>query len=232
MEPNTEPFNHLREALKLLVLVHCHDDVVIPEAFGDSEIAHIAYNILNPPLTTEVPRPAICFVRAQIREKTPQLAEELTARVFSYLERLFQRGREEDWPTVLALMLVIMMVLETVQYHTSMRPYHHESDINTSHMEHNDTPGESASKTLLSVYAVSFSACHTRLDLTKNLEPIAEGSESLPSSSKFVHNVRKSMQQAEATRYLSAKISQQRTDGDMSFFFDRLVAKLLLLDTS
>lgn len=232
MGPNTEPFNYLREALKLLVLVHCHDDITIPKAAEVSEIAHIAYNILNPPLTTEFSRPAICFVRAQIREKTPQLAEELTVRVFSYLERLFQGGSEEDWPTVLALMLVMMMVLETVQYHTSKRPYHHESDSNTSHMEHNDTSGESASKTLLSFYAMSFSACHTRLDLTKNLEPIAEGDERLPSSSKFVHHVRKAMQQAEATRYLSAKISQQRTDGDMSFFFDRLVAKLLLLDTS
>lgn len=229
MGPETESFGHLMDALKLLVLVHGHDDISIPRVEEAPEIAHITSNILNIPLTAEFSRPSICYVRAQIRSKTLPLAEELAVRVFSYLERLCWGRREEDWPTVLALMLVLMMVLESVQYHASKRPYHVENDSDASHVVRDDGSAASLARTLVSLYAVSFSTCHARLDLAKNLEPIAEGNERVPASLKFVYDLRKAMQQAEATHYLSAKVSQRRTEGDMSFFFDRLVAEVLLL---
>jgi hypothetical protein len=83
-------------------------------------------------------------------------------------------------------------------------------------------------KTLLTFYTACFSGCHARLRPDWDGD-VNSSQHTSSAEDTFVQNVRKSIGEASKNRYLSGRAAENPRQGnDMGYFFDRLVARLLL----
>jgi hypothetical protein len=94
---------------------------------------------------------------------------------------------------------------------------------------------------MLNFYSACFSGCHARLSpewegegttapvLGTGMSMSMPNASSKSSEDKFIDNVREAMKRASPEAYLAQKASAKRVGEDMAFFFDRLVARLLVL---
>jgi hypothetical protein len=219
-------FRTLHQALKLLVLVHVGGDVALPSPNNNRSLSHLVQVTMNVPDDTT---PTPCFIRSQFGCIMPGLALSLMREVLSSLEQLLLNRDCEDWPVALAVLITVLMTIESIHYHAAKIPYHNSFDTPKSSIlvqDHNvDDEGV---KTLLAFYVSCFTGCHARL------RPDWEGEATHPQQSSrpedvFVENVRGSIKRASGVGYLSRKATEQRQGEDMEYFFDRLVARLLLL---
>jgi hypothetical protein len=233
----------LHQALQLLALVHIGGDLTLPVPSTDPTLSQLVretmpFNIWEQDIT-----PTPCFIRSQLGSVMPSLAQRLMNNVLSSLEQLLLNQECGDWPIALALLLVILMTIESIQYHAAKVAYHHAFESTGAKEADDDhTLDDQDIQILLNFYAACFSSCHARLspeweDESTTAPGLGMGPNigmSNPSSKspedKFIEGVREAVKRASPETYLTRKASAKRVAGDMGFFFDRLVARLLVLE--
>ncbi|KAF9692285.1 hypothetical protein EKO04_009376 [Ascochyta lentis] len=229
LQPDSAPWRLLLDALKLLVLVHVGGDITLPKQFESPPLARLVRSTMN---VSRDKQPSPCFIRAQFGAVMPTLASRLMERVLSSLELLLLSRNGDHWPLALATLLIVLMTVESIHYHAAKLPYHDAHDVDRAlHSTDGLDADDSAVDTILAFYKACFSACHTRLrpDWEGELNT-ATGSSS--PADQFVKSVREAVGKASAGDYLESKVREKRVDEeDMGFFFDRLVARLLLLES-
>ncbi|KAF1929514.1 uncharacterized protein M421DRAFT_419300 [Didymella exigua CBS 183.55] len=225
----SEPAHLLLQALKLLVLVHVGGDITLPKQSENDSLRQLVRCTMNVP---EHYQPSPCLIRAQFGAIMPLLAGKLMKEVLSTLERILLSRNGDHWPIALATLIVVLMTVESIHYHAAKLPYHHAYDDDSP-----STPvgsfgaGESAVDTILSLYKECFSACHTRLQPNWKGDPHTNTGQST-STDHFIKSVREALAKDGVESYLGGKASEKRfEEEDMEFFFDRLVARLLLPDS-
>lgn len=220
----------LHQALKLLVLVHVGGDLTLPSRSKSTVLANLIGSAMNLPDELE---PTPCFIRSQFGAVMPGLALSLMKDVLSSLEQLLLNRDCDDWPATLAILITVLMTVESIHYHAAKLPYHSKYDANRPCNPEEDLKvDDEGVKTLLAFYSACFLGCHARL--RPDWEGEATGSAQYPRrhmspEDTFVENVRDAIKKASSAGYLSMKASEKRQGDDMGFFFDRLVARLLLL---
>ncbi|KAF2016026.1 hypothetical protein BU24DRAFT_190346 [Aaosphaeria arxii CBS 175.79] len=226
LTPDNAHSHLLRQALKLLVLVHIGGDITLPSIASDAVLMQLARSSLPPSAySTEVdaPAPTPCFIRAQFGAAMPALASALMTDVLSALEVILLNRANEDWPVAIAVLITLLMTVESIHYHDARLPYHAYHD--SAHDQPNQSSGAEARAVddqsveyLLEYYSACFSGCHSRLRPDWDGDAVQD---------KFIQGVRDAI--SDAGGYLEAKATGERTNEDMGFFFDRLVARLLIL---
>ncbi|KAF1974093.1 hypothetical protein BU23DRAFT_123272 [Bimuria novae-zelandiae CBS 107.79] len=234
------PHAHLLcQALKLLVLVHVGGDITLPPPHTSPPLAHLVHTT-TPSLPQDV-TPTPCFLRAQFGAIMPGLALKLMREALVSLEQLFLRRALDEWPVALAAFLVLLMSVESIQYHAAKLPYHHahdtplaaqsQSQSSQRERERDFAADDEGVRQLLEFYQACFGACHARLgpNWQGDVDVGARQGSVKSAEDKFVESVREAVRGA-GVGYLEAKAREAQEEGDMGFFFDRLVARLLVLD--
>lgn len=213
----------LHQALALLVLVHCAGDVTVDSSH------RIVQDIMNNihGLSASTADVTACLIRGQFGAVVPILARKLAK---SVLERLYRVTLSQDcrwWPVVLSTFGVLLMVIETMQYHTAKVGFHADHDGNVQNSPafaypHSCRPlDEEAVKRLLHLYRHCYGGCHSRL-----LDPSA----AVPQDGfgDFFIALRSAVSRASTYLHHRSTIDLSQIN-DMSLFFDRLLPQLLLL---
>ncbi|KAF1845742.1 uncharacterized protein K460DRAFT_312459 [Cucurbitaria berberidis CBS 394.84] len=226
--PNAPHARTLHQALKLLVLVHIGGDITLSPRSQDPVLAQLVRNTMD--LSEEL-NPTPCFIRSQFGSVMPELALILMKDVLSSLEQLFLNRECGEWPVALAVLITVLMTVESIHYHAAKLPYHYDfNNMRSSNPEEELKVDDEGVRMLLAFYSACFSGCHARL------RPDWEGEISRPQRTSrtspkdtFIESVREAIKNASGAGYLGMKASEKRKGDDMGFFFDRLVARLLLL---
>lgn len=219
----------LHQALKLLVLVHVGGDITLPSQADHPVLSQLIHKTMD--ISDEL-SPTPCFIRAQFGAIMPGLALRLMKDVLSSFEQLLLNRDCSDWPMALAILMTILMTVESIHYHSAKLPYHHNYDpAPHSDLETDLKDDDEGVKALLTFYSACYSGCHARLQPGWEGEASQHTRQSLSAEDTFIESVRDAMRKANDAEYLSVKASGMREDDDMGFFFDRLVARLLLLKT-
>lgn len=218
----------LLQALKLLVLVHIGGDITLPPPQSNTNLSQLMRDTMAI-ASDDAPTP--CFIRSQFGSVMPGLALAYLKQVLTSLERLLLNRDSEDWPITLALLLTVLMTVESVHYHAAKTPYHHSFDTTpVSNMEEDLRLSDDLVSTLLDYYKACFIGCHSRLRPDWEGEPVSAHQVGASSSDVFIEGLRTAMKNASsAGGYLSRKAVERREGDDMGHFFDRLVGSLLLL---
>ncbi|CAO2648909.1 Nn.00g098580.m01.CDS01 [Neocucurbitaria sp. VM-36] len=226
--PNAPHARTLHQALKLLVLVHIGGDITLPPRSQHPVLAQLVRNTMD---LSDTLSPTPCFIRSQFGSIMPELALILMKDVLSSLEQLLLNRECAEWPMALAVLITVLMTVESIHYHAAKLPYHYDfNNTRTSNPEEDLKVDDEGVRTLLAFYSACFSGCHARL------RPDWEGEVVRPQrvgrtcpEDTFVENVREAIKKASGAGYLARKASEKREGDDMGFFFDRLAARLLLL---
>jgi hypothetical protein len=240
LPPQSPYWQTLHQALKLLVLIHIGGDTTLPTPSSDPILLQLI-RLKMPSLISSdsgdnnnTPTPTPCFIRSQFGTVIPTLAHKLMKQVLESLEQLLLNQACHEWPHALATLLVLLMAVESIQYHAAKLPYHCLLDGGSGARDSNDrndsrntmerkspAADQQAIDALLRMYHSCFPGCHARLHPEfRNPEP------SRPED-VFVEGVKAAASKA-GTEYLKRKASEERREGDMGWFFDRLVARLLV----
>ncbi|RAR05813.1 hypothetical protein DDE82_003724 [Stemphylium lycopersici] len=223
---NTQHYRVLHQALKLLVLVHVGGDITLPSRSESPILTQLIYSTMN---IAEDLTPTPCFIRSQFGAIMPELAQSLMKDVLSSLEQLLLNKDCDEWPITLAVLITVLMTVESVHYHAAKLPYHNSyGPTNLSSAEKDLRFNEEKVKELLNFYSACFSGCHARLRPDWEGESFQSHS-AATSENKFIEGLREATRQANEAGYLviKAKETTREDDDDMSYFFDRLVARLL-----
>lgn len=222
---NSKIYRTLHQALKLLVLVHIGGDITLPPPNSDLSLSYLVQTTMDTP---EDITPTPCFIRSQFGKVMPGLADALMREVLSSLEQLLLNRDCDSWPMALAVMIVLLMTIESIHYHAAKLPYHNCFDAPAARDDgERQGADEESVRALLAFYLTCFAGCHARL--SPSWEGEASSSKgNLSPEDTFVESVRKSIKKASSEGYISRKASETRQGDDMGFFFDRLVARLLL----
>lgn len=218
----------LQKALKLLVLVHIGGDLTLPPPSSDDALSHLVRTTLPSGVgliqSGSIPTP--CFIRSQFGSVLPEMAHTLMHSVLSSLELILLNHEPEEWPVALAILLVTLMTIESIHYHDAKLPYHHLYD-SKSPPDHQAQArarelDDQNVDTLLNFYFTCYHESHTRLSCELNDKSSTGGD-------KFVECVREALMKLNGSRYLQKKAAEKRNQESMEYFFDRLVARLLVL---
>ncbi|KAE8866131.1 hypothetical protein PTNB29_03278 [Pyrenophora teres f. teres] len=220
---NSTHYRVLHQALKLLVLVHVGGDITLPSPSESSVVKQFISDTMD--ISKEI-TPMPCFIRAQFGRIMPDLALKLMKDVLSSLEQLFLNKDCNDWPIVLAILISILMTVESVHYHAAKLPYHNRYDVPRSSAEEDLKFDEQGVKTLLDFYSACFSGCHARIRPDWEGESMQSHNIGSPEA-KFIEGLRGTIKMADDAGYLAQKANETRDGDDMGYFFDRLVARLL-----
>ncbi|USP79896.1 hypothetical protein yc1106_07170 [Curvularia clavata] len=225
LPPNTAHHDVLHEALKLLVLVHVGGDITLPPRSESPVLTQLICSTMN---IAEDLTPTPCFIRSQFGAMMPGLAHSLMKNVLSSLEQFLLNKDCDEWPIALAVLITVLMTVESVHYHAAKLPYHNLYGTNSasSSAEEDLAFNEQGVAELLDFYKACFSGCHARLRLDWEGETSQSQTASTPAD-RFVQGVQTAIKQANNDGYLVKKSKETRQDDDMSYFFDRLVARLL-----
>lgn len=228
LQKDSDSARLLLQALKLLVLVHVGGDITLPKQTDSTSLNQLVRCTMNIP---EDYRPSPCLIRSQFGAVMPDLTSKLMREVLSVLERILFSRNGEHWPVALATLIVVLMTVESIHYHAAKLPYHDAySPARPESTGDSFEADDSAVDTILASYKACFFACHTRLqpDWKGDLNLVA-GKRS--PADDFIKSVREAIGKDGVEGYLAGKVQEKRLgDEDMGFFFDRLVARLLLLE--
>lgn len=226
---NTAHYHVLHEALKLLVLVHVGGDITLPPQLESRVLTQLISSTMD---ISEDLTPTPCFIRSQFGAMMPGLAHSLMKKVLSSLEQFLLNKDCDEWPIALAVLITVLMTIESVHYHAAKLPYHHlygASNASSSLSTEEDAAfNERGVSELLDFYKACFSGCHARLRLDWEGETSPSQAAASTPGDRFIRGVQTAMKQANYDGYLVKKSKESRHDvDDMSYFFDRLVARLL-----
>jgi hypothetical protein len=225
LRPGSSQYRTLHQAFKLLVLVHIGGDITLPAPNGSPVLSQLVHRTMDVP-NDLIPTP--CFIRSQFGKVMPGLALSMMKEVLSSLEQLLLNRDCDNWPISLAVLIVVLMTIESIHYHAAKVPYHSSYDKpKTANTEEGYDVNDESVKTLLAFYTACFIGCHARLRPDWDGEATTQRTSTAEDS--FVESVRESIKEASVDRYLARKATESRHGDDMGYFFDRLVARLLLL---
>ena len=186
----------MQKTLKLLVLVHIGDVISVDPNFGlVKHCLHsfaVRYQGPGSPPSTVTP----CFIRAQIGGVMKTLAKSMLKEILETLEPLSLSSRCSDWFVVLSVNSLLVMAMETVQYHGHRLGFHALQDFPPKSTEMQKSgpqrPLQSGSSTetcmtiesegvdhLLKFYSACFGGCHSRLGTTSGVIGSAKRSRSV-----------------------------------------------------
>lgn len=253
LSPSSPHYRPLHQALKLLVLVHDGGDITLPLRADSSVLSQLINTSLEIPDDFE---PTPCFIRSQFGAVMPGLAMDLMNDILTSLEHILLNRGCDEWPAALAILITVLMTVESIHYHATKLPYHYkyrQSSHSSSSSSSSSLSSSSSSiepehlsrvmdddegvRILLEFYKTCYLGCHARLrpdwegDATGPMSNNNHHSRHLSPEDIFIESVRKAIKNATAppAQYLQKKVTETRQKGDMGFFFDRLVARLLLL---
>ncbi|OCL11571.1 hypothetical protein AOQ84DRAFT_185372 [Glonium stellatum] len=221
----------LQQSLKLLVLVHIGGDTTLSAL--DPTVAHMmaAAGLVTTSEDGTPVAPTPCFIRGQLGAEMPALAQELMRDVLARLERLALSRQCAQWPVIVSSLAVLLMTVESIQYHAAKVGYHASSfDAQPAHQlierakcQALDEQGVDA---LLGFYRACYGGCHARLseDGADEAESIGGGGPGV----KFVDALRAAIKGAGPYLEERRSVSVEKLE-DMNCFFDRLLAKLFEL---
>jgi hypothetical protein len=216
----------LHQALKLLVLVHIGGDITLPSRSESPMLEQVIRSTMAIP---EDLTPTPCFIRSQFGAIMPGLALSLMKNVLTSLEQLLLNKNCDEWPIALAVLITVLMTVESIHYHAAKLPYHTRYDTTrSSNAEEGAEADDHGVKELLDFYTACFSGCHARLRPDWEGESMQSHQTGTPED-VFVQNLREAIKRADASEYLVKKAKEKRQDADMGYFFDRLVARLFTL---
>ncbi|CAI6331911.1 unnamed protein product [Periconia digitata] len=219
----------LEQALKLLTLVHLSGDITIPSPSTNS----VLDELIGSTMTLEEPLATTpCFIRAQFGTIAQTLALSLMKEVLLSLEELSLKNGLRVWPVALATLMLVLMTIESIQYHASKLPYHHNYDSTESKPgSESQLENEDAVKSLLAFYTARFGDYHSRLHDMRDRTATGSSDLDMNPEDKFIENIREMIKKISLGEYAVRRAGAERVDQDMQWFFDRLVARLLVLDT-
>lgn len=232
----------LRQALKLLVLVHIGGDTKL-----DDKCYRTSHEIISRyfPETqdSETAMPTPCFIRGQLGPIFALLAKRLMKDVLARLEALAGESAQH-FPVILSTFAVLFMAVETIQYHAAKESYHASYDsesIRNREKIHVLANEEEGVENLLNFYSACFGNCHANLHersasgFQRFANDAAKTGNGFESDKERTVAYLKTIKAAidRARFYLVAKkdgVGEQQGlgKGDMSVYFDRLLAKLFL----
>lgn len=236
----------LRQALKLLILVHIGGDTKL-----DDNCHCESHNIVAkyfPEIEGSEPVVATpCFIRGQLGPVFAHLAKKLMKDVLSRLELLsLSRDNCQHFPIILSTFAVLFMAVETIQYHAAKESYHASYDTEaerTCEKIHVLANEEEGVENLLNFYNACFGNCHANLHdrsaagfshfaaaAARTNGGAGEGERERTVS--YLKTIKKAVDRAR--HYLVRKkdrgcVGDGLGKGDMSVYFDRLLAKLFLI---
>jgi hypothetical protein len=222
----------LEQALKLLILIHAGGDLrVEPEAVSKSIVRRYFPNIKLGKVTP-------CFIRAQLGPIFSRMSHKYMRQVLMELEILSPTDDSSKFPMIISSFSILMMAMESLQYHVTKLPYHTYHDGPTPDLavwepQTRDLDEIDKSDVLIRFYKAT--NCYARL--RKLGMP-----EMFPGSNEFLDDAPGDAESKRvlislhcailmARPYLEAKRQRSVVPGtDMTAFFDRLLAKMFLID--
>jgi len=225
----------LRHALTLLILVHIGGDAKLDEeyqSFSHKVVARYFSEMRDSAPLEYTP----CFIRGQLGPIFAKLAARHMKEVLSQLEEISFRWDCKLFPVVLSTFAVLFMAIESIQYHAAMESYHASYDSETDRenekiiLDENDKEGV---ENLLNFYKACFGEWHAKLhDGILGFQHFASTALSNTRNPEKTVAYLKKLKAAidKAKPYLVRKKNATlESKDDMSFFFDRLLAKLFLI---
>jgi hypothetical protein len=220
--------NPLEQALKLLVLVHVGGDVGVRK---DEQFMRIMKHYFSNYSGSKV---TPCFIRSQLGPVFSRLAHKLMREVLTQLEILSPNQDKARFPTVLSTFSILMMTMESLQYHFSKLPYHGHHD---TPQQVNDPDHEPATRDLEEIDGADIllrfykaTACNAQLrkigaDGSLPTELIVMDADPFG----VLTDIKLAVMSAKS--YLEDRLHRKSVPhADLSSFFDRLLAKLYLMD--
>ncbi len=205
------------------MLVHSAGDVGV-ELFDDNVQLILSGTRTFPnSTTTDV---TACAIRGQFGSVIPSLARHLMKSVLDGLYHVMLLQNCDRWPLVISTFAVLLMVIETMQYHSAKVGFHAGYDGRIEDSPAHAYPAtcraldEEAVNRLLHLYRICYGDCHARL--MNERAPLPQDG-----SGDFLKTMRNAV--GNASTYLDRRSTLTLSQiNDMSFFFDRLLAKLFL----
>ena len=192
---------------------------------------------------TEIATP--CFIRGQLGPILANMAKKLMWDVLGRLEVLsLTPDNCQYFPITLSTFAALFMAVESIQYHAAKESYHtsYDSDADRA-LERTHALGNEAEgvENLLDFYAHTFGNCHANMhdpsvSIFQQFAAAAARSASGAEGERertieYLRNLKMAIDHARP--YLLEKVDDMFTHeklekGDMSVYFDRLLAKLFL----
>jgi hypothetical protein len=230
----------LRRALKLLILIHINGDIKIKQTRDSRATINHFFGHLDIPEESVTP----CFIRGQLGPVFEELALSLMKDVLKELEYHCLQRICSHFPLVISTFAVVFMAVESVQYHAAKDAYHSLYNdppfagprANTTNIRKLPSSEENESiEALLSFYKVCFSGCHADKLLSVSSSPPRESTEAAynPSTagSRFVSGLKSAVEHVRQYLVERKAINISAKGGaDVTDFFDRLLARLFLLE--
>ncbi|KAF2435187.1 hypothetical protein EJ08DRAFT_392655 [Tothia fuscella] len=185
-----------------------------------------------------------CFIRGQLGPIFAELALEYLRDLLKELEFHCLSRKCQHFPMVISTFAVVFMAVESIQYHSAKDAYHAHYDDGGDAMVHShrvDGPllvdKSEGVDALLRFYRACFSGCHAEalLSVSKG-KGIAKGDKGGESEGAgddgtvFVAGLKKAVEKVQYYLKGRSKVSIPAKGGDMTLLFDRLLAKLFLLE--
>ena len=175
-----------------------------------------------------------CYIRAQLGPVFSQLSHRLMRTVLTELEILSPSKDVMQFPMLVSTFSVLLMAMESLQYHFCKIPYHTYHDNGGQMQDQNREPITRSlddlhgADILLRFYKAT--NCHAQIGqigAESLIFPSAISVETDPTG--FLRDIKASVLQAKP--YLQERLKRQAArKADMSNIFDRLLAKLYLMD--
>ena len=218
----------LGQAFKLLNLIHIGGDIRLSP---NADSRHVLDRFFCPQIHESAVVP--CFIRGQLGDVFSKLATEYMKEVLATLEVECLNKHCSHFPVIVSAFILIFMAIESVQHKTQRAPFHAVQDGDAS-----ATPARPSSDDidgmvdLLEFYKNCFANCHRdRLLSTVDADqlfPNISTSPSFRAGEQLVVQLREAIKRARP--YLMDRSKESLVTSDVTIFFDRLVAKLLLLE--
>jgi len=238
----------LRQALKLLILIHVGGDTKLDE--GCRSLSHEIIAQTFPAIEDSEPVIATpCFIRGQMGPYLAEIAKTLMRDVLKRIEDLSLTPENcQYFPVVLSTFAVLFMAMESIQYHAAKESYHalYDSDaVRAGERQQALANEEEGVKNLLKFYADCFGDYHAKLHdhsastfqhftTTTATKSASGGDSERDRTIAYLRELKGAVDRAR--KYLIAKrdstvaITRENVGkGDMSAYFDRLLAKLFLV---
>lgn len=177
-----------------------------------------------------------CFIRGQLGPIFSGLAASHMKVVLSFLEKHSSGDDYKRFPIILSTFAVLFMAIESIQYHAAKESYHasidsdEDRETERTYLDANENEGV---ENLLNFYKACFGECHAKLhDGIAGFQYFAAASSSNARESETTVTYLKTLKAAidKARPYLNQKRkATAESKDDMSFYFDRLLAKLFLI---
>jgi hypothetical protein len=221
----------LGQAFKLLNLIHIGGDTRISSS-PDSR--RILDHFFSPQVPEQDAVP--CYIRSQLGEVFSKLAVEYMKDVLAKLEIECLNKRCSNFPMIIFTYTLLLMSVESIQHKTHKDNFHSVQDgVEAGPCSSTTADDIDGIVDLVEFYKNCFAGCH-RDRLLSSADGGQYGSKRNGAGSSFVAGeqalarLRESIQLAKPYLMERSKESLHTNGGDITVFFDQLVARLLLLE--